>query len=74
MISHAKLVKRFLNEQLLPHYSPDNIKLKQWLSTDRSQLEDKKEFFDDFLEKLSKMLHDLTAHHFISQKQEVFVV
>ena len=66
-------VKRFLKEQLLQHYSPDdNIKFKQWVSTARKQLEDKEEFFDDFLEKLSEMLHDLTKHHFVSQKQAKF--
>ena len=66
-------VKRFLQEQLLQHYSPDeNIKFKQWISTDRSQLEGKEEFFDYFLEKLSEMLHYLTKHHFISQKQAKF--
>ena len=59
-------VKCILKEQLLQHYSPDNI------STDRGQLEDKEEFFDDFLEKLSEMLHDLTEYHFISQKQAKF--
>ena len=66
-------VKRFLKKQLLQHYSPDDkIKFKQWLSTGRSQLEDKEEFFDDFIEKLSELLHDLTEHHFISQKQAKF--
>ena len=62
-------VKCFLKEQLLQQYSPgDNIKFKQWVSTDISQLEDKEEFFDDFLQKLSEMLHDLTKHHFIFEK------
>ena len=63
-------VKCFLKEQLLQHYSPDdNIKFKQLVSTDRSQLEDKEEFFDDFLEKLGEVLHDLTEHHFIYQNK-----
>ena len=50
-------VKFFLKEHLLQHYAPDhNIKFRQWVRTDRSQLEDKEEFFDDFLEKLSETL------------------
>ena len=62
-------VKHFLKEQSLQHFAlDDNIKLKQWVSTGGSQIEDKEEFFDDSLEKLSEMLHDLTKHHFISQK------
>ena len=66
-------VKHFLKEQLLQHYcADDNIKFKQWGSTDRSQPEDKDEFFDDFCEKLSETLHDLTKHDFISQKQAKF--
>ena len=50
-------VKFFLKEHLLQHFAQDdNIKFRQWVSTDRSQLEDKEEFFGDFLEKLSETL------------------
>ena len=55
------------------HYSVDDtIKFKQWLSTDRSQLEDKKEFFDNVINILSKMFYDLTEHNFIAKNQATF--
>ena len=47
----------------------DVIKYKQWVSTDRSQLEDKEEFADDFVTLLSDMLYKLTEHHFIAKNQ-----
>ena len=31
----------FLKEQLLQDYSPDDMKFKQWVRTDGSQLEEK---------------------------------
>ena len=50
------------------NYSPsDSIKYKQWVSTDRSQLEDNEEDFDDFLAKHLSMLFQVTEHHFIAQ-------
>lgn len=66
-------VKEFLKEQLLQNYSIDSvIKYKQWVTTDRSQLEDKEEPFEDFIEILSNMLHELTEHHYIAKKQGQF--
>ena len=55
------------------NYSPsDSIKYKQWVSTDRSQLEDNEEDFDDFLTKLLSMLFQLREHHFIAKSQSNF--
>ena len=54
-------------------YSPSgSIKYKQWVSTDRNQLEDNEEDFDDFLAKLLSMLFQLTEHNFIAKSQSKF--
>ena len=68
------LAREFLLEQLQNNnYSPsDSIKYKQWVSTDRSQLEDNEEDFDDFLTKLLSMLFQLREHHFIAKSQSNF--
>ena len=68
------LAREFLMEQLQNNnYSPsDSIKYKQWVSTDRSQLEDNEEDFDDFLTKLLSMLFQLREHHFIAKSQSNF--
>ena len=43
-------VENYLKELLSIKFSEnDVIKYKQWVSTDRSQLEDKEEFADDFI-------------------------
>ena len=55
------------------NYSPcDSIKYKQWVRTDRSQLEDNEEDLDDFLAKLLSMPFQLTEHHFIAKSQSNF--
>ena len=46
----------------------DLIKYKQWVSTDRSNLEEHEDDFDDFL-KLTSMFSQLTEHHFTAKKQ-----
>ena len=51
----------------------DVIKYKQWVSTDRSNLEDKEEFADDFMNLLSDMLEKLTEHHFIAKSQNKYI-
>ena len=51
----------------------DVIKYKQWVTTDRSQLEDKEEFADDFVTLLSDMLRKLTEHHFIAKNQNQYL-
>ena len=64
MLHHCDLcpdesvIRDFLMQQLQnSNCSPsDLIKYKQWVSTDRSQLEDHKEDFDDFLAKPLSML------------------
>ena len=43
------------------------------ISTDRSQLEDKEEFADDFITLLSDMLYKLTEHDFIAKNQNQFL-
>ena len=51
----------------------DVIEYKQWVTTDRSQLEDKEEFADDFVTLLSGILHKLTEHHFIAKNQNQYL-
>ena len=51
----------------------DLIKCKQWISTDRSNLEEHEDGFDDFLDKLTSMFFELTEHHFIAKKQSEFL-
>ena len=43
------------------------------MSTDRSQLEDKEEFADDFITFLLDMLYKLTEHHFIAKSQNQYL-
>ena len=63
-------ISNYLKELLPIKFSEnDVIKYKQWVSTDRSQLEDKEEFVDDFVTLLSDMLYKLTEHHFITKNQ-----
>ena len=50
----------------------DLIKYKQWFSTDRSNLKDDEDEFDDFPDKLTLMFFELTEHHFIAKKQSEF--
>ena len=51
----------------------DLIKYKEWVSTDRSNLEEHQDDFDDFLDKLTSMFFELTEHHFIAKKQHEFL-
>ena len=51
----------------------DTIKYKQWVSTDRSQLQDKEELADDFITLLWDMLHMLTEHHFTAKNQNQYL-
>ena len=46
----------------------DLIKYKQWVSTDRSNLVEHEDDFDDFLDKLTPLFFELTEHHFIAKK------
>ena len=60
-------VENYLKELLSIKFSEnDVIKYKQWVSTDRSQLEDKEEFADDFITLLSDILYKLTEHQALS--------
>ena len=49
------------------------IKYKQWVSTDRSNLEEHEDDFDTFFDKLTSMFFELTEHHFIAKKQSEFL-
>ena len=51
----------------------DLLKYKQWVSTDRSNLEEHEDDFDDFLDKLTSMFFELTEYHFIVKKQSEFL-
>ena len=51
----------------------DLIKCKQWISTDRSNLEEHEDDFDDFLDQLTSMFFELTDYHFIAKKQSKFL-
>jgi len=47
---NISVAQQFIKDQLLIMYTSDcSIKYKQWISTDRSQLADKEEEFEDFV-------------------------
>ena len=52
----------------------DLIKYKQWVSTDRSNLEEHGDDFNDFLDRLTSMFFELTEHHFNAKKQSEFLI
>ena len=47
----------------------DLIKYKQWVSTDRSNLEEHEDDLNDFLVKLTSIFFELTENHFIAKKE-----
>ena len=51
----------------------DLVKYKQWVCTDRSNLEVHEDDFDDFLINLLQCFFELTEHHFIAKKQNEFL-
>ena len=51
----------------------DNIKYKQWVSTDRCNLIENIEHFDQFIDSLCKKIVALTCHHFTEKKQSEFL-
>ena len=68
------VVCNFLKKQLFLNYMIDDlIKYKQWVSTDRSNLEEHEDDFDDFLDKPTSVFFELTEHHFIAKKQSEFL-
>ena len=67
-------VENYLKELLSIKFSQNDVmKYKQWVSTDRSQLEDKEEFGDDFIILLLDTLHKLTEHHLIVKNQSQYL-
>ena len=52
------------------------IKYKQWVSTDRSNLEEHEDDFNDFLVQLTSIFFELTENHFIAKKESeaVFIL
>ena len=80
MMDHSDLcpeqtvVCNFLKEQLLLNYTIGGlIKYKQQVTTDRSNLEEHEDDFDDFLDQLTSMFFELTDYHFIAKKQSKFL-
>ena len=80
MLDHCELcleqtvVPYFLKEQLLLNYLIDDlIKYKQWVSNDRSNLEEHEGDFNYFCDKLTSMYFELTEHHFITKKTDNFL-
>ena len=79
MLHHGDLcpeqtvVPNFLKEQLLLNYMTDDlIKYKEQVSTDRSNLKQYEKDFDDFLDKLTSMIFELTKHDFIAKNKVNF--
>ena len=73
MCPEQTVVCNFLRERLLLNYViGDLIKYRQWIKTDRSNLEEHEDDFDDFLDKLTSMFFELTEH-FIAKKQSEFL-
>ena len=67
------VIKLFLVDKLVMKYSRDStIKFSQWISTDRSQLEENECDFDEFIEKLTTMFYKLTEHHYIAKSQSAY--
>ena len=67
-------VENYMKELLSIKFSEnDVIKYKQWVSTDRNQLEDKEEFADYFIILLSDILYKLTEHQFIPKNQSQYL-
>ena len=66
-------VKDFLKAHLSENYSVDeSIKFMLWVSKEQSQLQDKKELFQDFIKILSSMMFVWSKYHNISKKQSNF--
>ena len=49
------------------------INYKQWVSTDRCQLIEVSEEFENFIESLSNKIQQLTRHHFIAKGQSAYL-
>ena len=52
----------------------DQIRYKQWTSTDRCNLVEIVESFHQFIDSLCKKVVILTRHHFIAKKQSEFLI
>ena len=66
----SSVLKEFLKERLQVRYTTDStVKYKQWVSMDKSQLEEQEEEFEDFIETLFENFLQLTEHHYVSKKQ-----
>jgi hypothetical protein len=51
----------------------DSVQYKQWVSTDRTNLQDFTSSFQDFLDTLTEKLDKLTSHHFIAKHQSSYL-
>ena len=74
LCSEQTVVHNFLKEKLLLNYMIDDlIKHKQWVSINTINLKEHEDDFDDFHDKLTSMIFELTEHHFIAKKQREFL-
>ena len=62
-------IKEFLQNLEDMEDVPDDIRFKEWVTVDRTQLEDRVLPFDEFLDTVSKSLYKLTRHHFVAETQ-----
>ena len=53
--------------------SDDVIQYKQWITTDRTNLQDFSNTLEDFLEKLTEKVDKLATHHFIAKHQSFYL-
>ena len=66
-------MKDFLKAHLPENYAVDeSIKFMLWVSKEQSQLQDKKELFQDFIKILSSMMFVWSKYLNISKKQSNF--
>jgi len=69
------IVRKFIKEQLMLKFTSDcSIRYKQWVSTDRSELEEKESEIDDFIECLTGKLFELTESIILFPKSKVNIL
>ena len=61
--------KEYIKNKLKEFITSDEVEFTQWVSTDRCSLITIKENINEFIEKLSQDVYQLTLHHFISKHQ-----
>ena len=67
------VLKYFLTGKLRENYNHDDaIPVKQWQTTDRSNLVEVELDFYDFLDEICDQIKDLNIHHFIAESQNKY--